>query len=292
MSNTQSVKLTLIENSHAFVREAVTKAIAAQDDIREWQFAVLALVQSAELSLKAALKQIHPVLVYENVDTPPRTVTLHAALDRLENPLIGAFTFSQRDKIRIRRASKVRNEMTHSDFELTGEYAAANFFELFGFVSDFQRRHLSVDLSVIIPTSDFEKLIGIRKAIEELFRRACKRIEEEKIDPEFIWTCPNCGEDTFVIEDGADTCYTCSCYERVVECPQCKKFCFHFSLVSFFDEIDSDYDEGNSIVHNSFGYSDFNACPACLPKIKETIQNEREHLEIYRLEEEYHLRNA
>jgi len=230
--------------------------------------------------------------VYENVDNPSRMVTIHVALTRLENPLIGAFTFSKKDKQRIHRASKLRNQVTHSDFELTGEYAASNFFELFGFVSDFQRRHLSSDLSDIIPAANFDRLVGIRRAIEELVRRARERIEEEKIDPEFIWACPNCGEDTFVIEDGADTCYACSCNERVIECPHCNDLCFEFELESFFDQIDTDYDEGRTVIHNSYGFFNFNACPTCLPRIKEAIQDERERDEMYRLEEEFHVRNT
>ncbi|MFI4892153.1 MAG: hypothetical protein ACIAS6_03825 [Phycisphaerales bacterium JB060] len=292
MTSIESVTLSLHENSHAFICEAVSKAIAAQDDIRQWQFAVLALVQSAELSLKAALNAIHPILVYENVDKPSRTVTLHAALARLENSDIGAMTFSQRDKRRIDKASKSRNEMTHSEFELTSKYAAANFFELFGFVSDFQRRHLSCDLSEIIPAADFEKLIGIRRAIEVLVRRARERIQQEGVDSQQIWACPNCGEDTYVFDGDINICYACSCAEDVVECPQCKELCFGFELESFFNEIDSYFDEGQAVVHNSYGYKDFNACPACLPKIKETIQDERESNEMRRLEEEYYRRDA
>lgn len=292
MPSTESVNLSLLENSHAFVNEAVSKAVAAQDDVRQWQFAILALVQSAELGLKAALKAIHPILVYENVDKPARMVTLHAALARLENPLIGAITFSERDKNRIRRASKMRNQVTHADFELTGEYAAANFFELFGFVSDFQRRHLSSDLSEVIPPATFDALVAIRKAIEELVRRARDRIAEEGIDDEFVWACPNCGEDTFVIEDGADRCYACSFTEVVIECPQCSNLCFESEIESFIDDIDTDYEEGRTVIHNSYGYSAFDACSECLPKIKEAIQDERERDEMHRLEEQYHLRNA
>ena len=292
MTNTESVKLSLLENSHAFVNEAALKAVAAQDDIRQWQFAILALVQSVELSLKAALKAIHPILVYENIDKPARVVTLHAALARLEEPLIGAITFSDKDKKRIQRASKMRNQITHADFELTGEYAAASFFELFGFVSDFQRRHLSSDLYEVIPTDTFYSLVAIQKAIKELVFRARERILEEKIDDDFVWSCPNCGEDTFVIENHADRCYACSFMETVIECPQCRKLCFESEVESFVDEIDTDYEEGRAVIYNSYGYSTFYACSKCLPKIKEAIQDEREREEMYRLEEEYNLRNA
>lgn len=291
MSSNDSVNLSLLENSHAFINEAVSKAIAAQHDVRQWQFAILALVQAAELSLKAALKAIHPILVYQDVDQPVHMVSLHTALGRLENPLIGGVIFSDRDKKRIRRASQIRNQITHADFELTSEYAAANFFELFGFVSDFQRRHLSSDLSKVVPSVIFDTLLAIRKAIEELVRRARDRIAEEKIDSEFLWVCPNCGEDTFVIEDGADCCYACSFTEAVVECPQCKNFCFQSEIESFIDAIDMDYEAGRVIIFNSYGYSELEACSQCLPKIRRAIQDERERNEMHRLEEEYHLQN-
>ena len=292
MPSTESINVSLLENSHAFICQAVSKAISAQDNVRDWQFALLSLVQSAELSLKVALKDIHPVLLYENVDKPSRLVTLRTALDRLENPLIGAFIFTNRDKVRINRANRLRNEMTHSYFVLSSEYAAANFFELFAFISDFQRHHLSSDLSKVIPADDFDKLIGIRKAIDELVRRARERIVDDEIDLECIWRCPSCGEDTFIIEDGADVCYACSYTDQVLECPQCGHFCFECDLESFFDEIDADREEGRTIIRNSYGYSDFAACSMCLPAIKMAIQEQREEEEMYRLEEEYYRRKA
>lgn len=127
MANTESLKLSLLENSHAFLKEAVAKAVVAVSDTRQWQFAVLNLVQSLELSLKAALKMIHPALVYENIDNPKNTVGPILALDRLENPKVGGFTFAREDRQRIQHAVIARNQMTHSDFELTSEYAAAKF---------------------------------------------------------------------------------------------------------------------------------------------------------------------
>ena len=42
------MKLSLLDNSHAFMREAVSYAISAKDDAQKWQFAILNLVQSLE----------------------------------------------------------------------------------------------------------------------------------------------------------------------------------------------------------------------------------------------------
>jgi hypothetical protein len=292
MPSADSIQLSLLENSHAFLREAVKKVLEATAEIRHWQFAILNLVQSLELSLKAALRAIHPVLVYEDIDSPKNTVNLRQALHRLENPKIGGLTFSERDKKRIQHAIKVRNEITHSDFALTGEYAAANFFEVFGFVSEFQRRHLDTKVSDIIPGVEFDQLVQIRRLLEELVLRAQSRIAEEKIDSDSIWACPNCGENTFVIEDGADTCYACSHSEPVVECPHCEQLNFEEDMKSFVEALDTDYSEGRLVVFNDYGYSDRSACPDCLLKIKQHIQDRREEEEFHRLEEEYYSRSA
>lgn len=291
MSNTDSIHLSLLENSHAFLKEAVSKALAATTDIRHWQFAIMNLVQSLELGLKAALKAIHPILVYEDVDNPKNTVNLMGALRRLESPKIGGVTFSEEDKRKIQHAIRVRNEVTHSDFSLTGEYAAAKFFEVFAFVSEFQRQHLNTRLSDIIPEPELGQLFEIRQLIEELVLRAKARITEEKIAETLVWACPNCGQDTFVIEGGADICYACSHSEAVVECPYCGLLNYKGEMISFADYLDTDYDEGQWVVLNNYGYRDYDACSECIPEIKGDIQNQRAEEEFRRLEEEYYLRS-
>ena len=249
-------------------------------------------MQSLELSLKAALTTIHPILVYEDIDSPKNSLSSIRALQRLENPKIGGFTFSDRDKARIRSAVKVRNEVTHSDFDLTGQYAVAKFFEIFAFVSDFQRRHLNTTVADLIPSKDFQQLVQIRKLLEELVLRAKTRVAEEKVNDKFVWACPNCEEDTFVIEDGADICYVCSHAEAVVECAHCEQLNFETDMESFFDSLDTGYEEGQTLVHNSYGYSNYKACPDCAAEIRRDIQGQRSQEEFHRLEEDYHHRNA
>jgi hypothetical protein len=290
MPNSESIDLSLLENSHAFLKEAVAKALAASADIRHWQFAILNLVQSLELSLKAALKNIHPVLIFENIDGQKNTVSLTLALDRLEDPKIGNLTFSDVDKSKIRHAVRVRNQITHSDFAFTRQFAAAKFFEIFAFVSEFQRRHLGTKISNIIPSVDFGQLVKIRDLLVELAQRARGRIAEEKIDPGSVWVCPNCGEDAFVVADAADTCYACEYAEQVVECPHCSQLKFESEMESFVDDLDIDYDEGQFTVRNNYGYRDFQACPDCLRKIKEDVQRQRSDDEFRQLEEEYNYR--
>lgn len=293
MTSHESLKLSLLENSHAFLKEAVVKAHLATSDTRQWQFAILNLVQSLELSLKAALNAIHPALVYDNLDNPKNTVSPMQALQRLAHPKIGGgIPVSEDDRSRIQRAVEVRNQMTHSEFELTGEYAAAKFFELFAFVADFQRQHLGTTVADILPPLEFESLIQVRKLLDELVLRAQARLIEEKIHSDFIWACPNCGEETFVIEDGTDACYVCSHSEPVVLCPQCSQPAYEESIESFFGALDTDYDEGRTVVLNSYGYDEFHACQDCLPEIRREIQTRREQDEFHRLEEEYYARRT
>ena len=271
-----TVHLSLIENSHAFLGEAVGKVLAAQTDVRQWQFAITALVQSLELSLKELLRRIHPVLIYEDIDAPKNTVRLNVALKRLENPKIGNIAFAIDEKNRILKAIELRNQIMHSEFELKPEYAAAKFFELFAFVVHFQGRHLATEIESILPGNHLAQLIDLEKGLEELYEKALERIEHEKIDSGLVMYCPVCGRETFVFQDDINTCYTCRHTEPVAECPQCKRFIFESQMDSFGNDVDTDFDEGRVIVHNDYGYKEYTACLDCLPKIKEDIQRQRE----------------
>lgn len=230
--------------------------------------------------------------MYDNIDNPRNTVTPMLALQRLRNPKIGGFTVSDNDTRKIQRAVEVRNRITHSDVELTGEYAAAKFFELFAFVAEFQRHHLNTRVSEIIPAAEFGRLVQIRKLLDELVERAQARITELQISADFVWECPNCGEKTFVIDEGTDTCFACSHAEAVLECPHCSRLTLEGDMESFFEDLDIDHVEGRTVVLNAYGYRDHIACPECLPRIRQKIQEARSTEEFQRLEEEYHRRNA
>jgi HEPN domain-containing protein len=90
MDDNTEIKLSLLENSHAFIREAVTYAVSAKDNARKWQFAVLNLVQALELSLKALLFNIHPILIFLIVS---------------ETPLLEIFRFLKTSDARFKRQS-------------------------------------------------------------------------------------------------------------------------------------------------------------------------------------------
>lgn len=265
----ESVHISLLENSHAFLQEGVRKALAARDDARQWQFAIVNLVQSLELSLKVKLKELHPLLVFADVDSPRHTVSSLQALKRLASSI----GLTKKDQQCIERAIALRNQMMHSEFELRPAYAQARFFEAFAYVVYFQATHLHFEVEKAIGKGDLEKLLTLRKAVSELVKRALQRIREEGIEEGALWECPTCRQGTFVT--GIDQCYTCRESQEVVECPHCSEQCFDFQLESFFDDLDTDYDEGRVIVHNNYGYTKHSACPECIDRIRDKIEEER-----------------
>lgn len=284
MSDSSKIKHTIESNAHAFLGEAVDKALLAKNDKTHWQFAILHLVQSLELSLKTRLKNINAILVYENIDNPKHMVSVTRAIQRLEQPLIGGVHIGETDKIKIVKAIELRNQITHAEFEYSEFYAEKKFFELYAFVVYFQATFLEMEVEEIIDPDKLDLLLLVEAGREELLEKADTRINEEGISSELILTCTGCLEETFVIEDEINTCYLCRHTESVRECSHCKGFCVEAHMVSFFDELDYYVEEGLVMLHNNYGYSDHEACSKCAHVIIEDIHQQQELDEFYKLE--------
>ena len=286
-------KLSLLENSHSFMSEAVKKAVAARQDVSQWHFAILNLVQAVELSLKELLRREHPVLIYENIDNPRNTMSITKALARIENAKILGITIPEDEKRKIIKAVEVRNQITHFEFELTEQYAMAKFSEIFAFLVYFQGRYLSVEVEDILAQDLLQAVIEVEKCFTELRHKALQRIQDEGISQEWIWVCPQCEEDTFVVDDDRNVCFLCRETQEVVECPHCRKLWFDFDMQDFSDLIDSDYSEGQVHIHNDYGYSQYRACPDCIGEIIEDIEHKRaEEYHHFMEEEEWHRRRG
>lgn len=283
----RSHKLTLLENSHSFMAEAVRYAISAREDIRRWPFAILNVVQATELSLKEFLRREHPLLIYENVDNPQNTVSLSKALPRIEQVL--GHPFSEDDKKKIASAVKIRNVITHHEFDITEELAMAKFSELFAFWVYFQARYLEIEVEDALDPNLLDEVRAIEKCCAELRSKAFTRILDEDIDPENILTCPDCYEDTLVA-DGTDCrCYLCRNIQTLKECPHCDGTFFEFEMEDFSNLIDTDLEAGRGYILNDYGYQDFKACSQCFLKIQYDIEHQQD-AEFYRNleEEEWH----
>jgi len=282
-----SIKLGLLGNSHAFLRQAVVDALVAQTDARKWQFAVLHLVQSLELSVKAKLQSIHPVFISEDIDKRKNTITLTGALRRLQSAQIAGVPLPEDELARIEGIVELRNQITHSEFELKVRYAEAKFFEVLALVARFQGQHLGIEIDQIISVEEMSGLRSLKKALDEMGAQALSRIDQERRSADLVWECPVCGFETFVIEDGINACYACRHTQNVVACSHCGRFFFEDELVDFSDDFDYCKVDGLYRVVNDYGYKDKSGCESCVKRIREDIRQQRDtdayydHLEDY-----------
>jgi len=213
------LKLTLLENSHSFLSEALAKAVAAERDPSQWKWAIFSLTQAIELSLKERLKREHPLLVFQNVDKPQLTVSLRDALTRLHKGC--KLPMSQADRQAIHSATEWRNHILHFEFALSVAELKPAFAKLLGFIIHFHREHLDENLSAVIPGDLWTEAIKVQDYGKELFTRAQERFLKEKIDNDLVWVCLKCGWEAFVVQDDINTCYVCGTEEEVVECDSC-----------------------------------------------------------------------
>ena len=98
-----------------------------------------------ELLLKQLLTEIHPRLIYEDIDgrRGDRTVSLEQALLRLE-----AFGVSvdEKERTNIRRASDYRNRVVHHEVELNKFEWSNLYAQLFEFVHFFHHKRLKSEI--------------------------------------------------------------------------------------------------------------------------------------------------
>lgn len=105
-----------------------------------------------------------------------------------------------------------------------------NFATLAGFYLDFVRDKLGIDIGGRLPVELLSELSLIEDYRNELINRARRRMDEEQIDPAFVWQCPECQADTFVIDNKIDCCYTCGFKETVGQCGFCNQYLFDWEL--------------------------------------------------------------
>lgn len=137
------LRLSLKENAYNFLNQSLSHYRKASRNVRHWPFAVLTITQCIELMLKQVLKDIHPLLIFEDIDHPKHTLSIERALTRLE-----AFgvVLEEKEKINLRRAADYRNRVVHCEVELNKFEWKNVFAQLFEFVHFFHHKHLRRDI--------------------------------------------------------------------------------------------------------------------------------------------------
>jgi hypothetical protein len=93
--------------------------------------------------LKHLLRNIHPILIYEEIDHPKRTVSLELALTRLET--LGV-SIEEKERRVIRKAAEYRNRVVHYEVELNKFEWKNVYAQFFEFVHFFHQKHLKAEL--------------------------------------------------------------------------------------------------------------------------------------------------
>jgi len=216
----RKVKLSLLQNANSFIEEALSKAILAENKTLQWKFAILSLVQAIELAIKERLRREHQVLIFSDIDNPKNTVNITVAFKRLKN--ICGITITEKEAEAIHNVKQWRNLIVHSEFAFKAHTAKIAFATLLGFLEEFNRKHLDLNLQEILPEELWDEALSINDFYKELVKRAEIRLNEEEIDIELIWDCRQCGWHGFVIQDEINTCYLCGYkYDEIVECVKC-----------------------------------------------------------------------
>jgi hypothetical protein len=234
---TNNLKISLRENSHNFVDEALKKAVLAEKEPIQWKYAIFSLVQSIELILKERLRKEHSVLIFQDIDNQRSTIGLDLAIDRLKK--IASLKFSKNDLSAIETAKKWRNLIVHYEFEIKPIELKLVFAKLLGFSMQFNKKEFDIYLDAEVKGKYWDEALSVIEYASELYERAQKLIEEESIPKKLICDCPNCGYDTFIIQDKLNCCYVCGFSEGVFECPDCNEL--------FFESESREYQTGDEI---------------------------------------------
>jgi len=213
------LKMTLLENSISFFLESISKAVEAEKSPEQWKFAILLLVQAIETCLKERLRWTQDILIYSNIDKPKHTVDLWLAINRLEK--ISKIEFDEFDIASIKKASELRNEIVHFEFNLSIEQIKSNFVTLVGFYSSFCQKHLDEDILLHLSEPLEQEVLKLGNYMDELEKRAKFRIADEGISSKNVGVCNSCKKESYVIEDFIDSCYICGNHEPTMVCDIC-----------------------------------------------------------------------
>lgn len=211
--------LTLWENAQSFLGEALAKAVAAENNVGEWKFAIFNLVQSIELATKERLRREHSLLVFADVDNPRTTVTLEKALARLGR--IPAVKLTLEDIKSIQLAGAIRNSITHHEVDVSVEQIQVVFATLFGFMAEFSRRQLQIEISTAVTEEIWNSALAVDRHTAELCRRADQQLDDEEIGHKHRLICIKCWHNTYVDKPQIQKCYLCGFDDETTVCQEC-----------------------------------------------------------------------
>ena len=237
MRRVTPIKLSLLENAESFVAESISKAIAAEQDPRQWKFAILAAVQAIELILKEILRREHWTLVFQNIDKPKLTVSLDQAMERLRN--IARVEFSKSDAATLASAVSLRNQVVHAEVSFEPNQVKAIVARLIQFAAHLFSTFLQKQLHEALDAHLWLNATQLGALADELRATARARILQESVDAKYLMDCWQCyGEGVFVAshESYMATCYVCGNTDVTEWCVVCGHAVPSVEAISVFDD--------------------------------------------------------
>lgn len=146
-------KYSLIENSYLFLNESLKNVESAKKNNTYWTFAIIHLIQSLELFCKYLLYIENPVLICADIDNikNEHTVTFQQAINRLEN--LVNIHLEEKEKLKLLNAYKLRNQITHFEFNFNSAHFEDIYRTQFEFFYIFHKKHLNHELHDYIESS-------------------------------------------------------------------------------------------------------------------------------------------
>lgn len=221
------LKLTLFENAKSYLSESLEKAVAAQNDDKQWKFAIFNLVQAVELFFKERLRMEHEWLIYTDVDKRRNTVSIEKAASRLNALCQLKIKYEKGNKSKpasdLLLAVRCRNDIIHKEVFIGTEQHYL-FHRILNYISNFCSLHFGLSVRDVCPTRIWNEIISDREHISEQYNTAVKLLKENAFED--IVDCPICGYPTFVLEEEINTCFTCQHKQDVYYCEDCGEVVF------------------------------------------------------------------
>ena len=234
---TMNITLDLEQNSIDFFQEGTGRIALAKGDLTNdgaWKYSILHLVQAIELLLKMRLAQEHELLLQKHIDNPNSEITvgLKETLNRLS--ITCPTLLLESDRKFVLNASKLRNRITHSSFDVSAKHVAFLCSKLVAFYLDFYTKIVSGSPENAIP----DRWLGVVKIAnfgQEVFERSRAELDAINDNGEEDWpyveSCNFCGWDALVIdEDYSANCRVCqmNIHGFVCEASICQKWFPHY----------------------------------------------------------------
>lgn len=267
----RTVVSSLLENALDYFLSAAE--YAGNDDLRSLKYALLHSVASVELALKARLFKEHWSLIFADVDKADesalsggdfRSADFQTVIDRLKR--IATVQISKPDLEDLSELRKLRNCIQHFALTIKKPQASSLIAKGFNFLVNFCDQELP---EVIREFDDvMQEIRGLLHEVDEYVVVRLQSIKTQLDEAEYLFTCPECRQDTLRLGVGEPNCPFCGfeiestllasniSESKPEECPECGEEALAFRLMT---------NEDGYELCTSCGYRNewHSSCPQC-----------------------------